>query len=103
MKEQVVAEISVVPLGTSSPSVSQHVAACLDILKEAQGIHYQLTAMGTIVEGPLERVLEVAKLMHRACFNMGVQRVVTTIKIDERKDKPLTIGGKVEAVLDKVK
>lgn len=102
MKGQVVADISVVPLGTASPSVSSYVAACYDILKATPGIKFQLAAMSTIIEGPLEKVLEVAQQMHRLPFEKGAQRVVTVLRIDERWDKSLTINGKVEAVLEKV-
>ncbi len=99
MPQQVIAEISVTPLGTASAGLSQYVAACVDILKQAPEVSYQLTAMGTIIQGPLERVLELAGKMHQAPFAQGAQRVVTTIKIDDRRDKPLTIEGKVQAVV----
>jgi uncharacterized protein (TIGR00106 family) len=58
--------------------------------------------MGTIIEGDLERLLALAGRMHRSAFESGVMRVVTTIKIDERRDKPLSISGKVEAVKRKL-
>jgi uncharacterized protein (TIGR00106 family) len=93
----VVAEISVVPLGTGSPSVSRYVADCLKPLKES-GLKYEVTAMGTIVEGSLENVLNAARLMHEAPFDAGVRRVVTTIKIDDRRDREISIRGKVDAV-----
>jgi uncharacterized protein (TIGR00106 family) len=98
MRQQVVAEISVVPVGTASPSISDHVAECLDILKAAQDIRFELTPMCTVLEGSLERVLEVARQMHEVPFQRGAQRVLTAIKVDERRDKPLTMKGKVEAV-----
>ncbi len=101
MKESIIAEIKVIPLGTATTSLSHYVAACLDIVKQAQGISYQLTAMGTIVQGPLERVLELVQKMHEVPFAMGAKRVSTTINIDDRRDKPITIEGKVKAVLDK--
>ncbi|MEW6171845.1 MAG: MTH1187 family thiamine-binding protein [Bacillota bacterium] len=93
----VVAEISVVPLGTGSASVSRYVADCVKAVKES-GLKYEVTAMGTIVEGELEEVLAVARRMHDIPFDAGAQRVVTTVKIDERRDKELTINGKVKAV-----
>ena len=99
MPQQVIAEISITPLGTASTSLSHYVAACVDILKQAPEVSYQLTAMGTIIQGPLEQVLELAGKMHQAPFAQGAQRVVTTIKIDDRRDKPLTIEGKVQAVV----
>lgn len=101
MKEPVIAEIHIVPLGTATTSLSHYIAACLDVVKEAQDISYQLTAMGTIVQGPLERILELAQKMHEAPFAMGAKRVATTIYIDDCRDKPITIDGKVKAVLNK--
>jgi len=103
MPQQVVAEISVIPLGTASASLSKYVAACVDTLKQAPDVSYQLTAMGTIIQGPLKRVLELAEEMHQVPFAQGAQRVVTTIKIDDRRDKPLTIEGKVKAVVERMR
>ena len=98
MKEQVIAEIHIIPLGTATTSVSHYIAACLNIVKQAQDVSYQLTAMGTIIQGPLERVLELMQEMHEIPFTMGAKRVVTAINIDDRRDKPITIEGKVKAV-----
>ncbi len=98
MEELVIAEIHVIPLGTATTSLSRYVAACLDVVKEAQDISYQLTAMGTIIQGRLERVLALARQMHEAPFALGAKRVTTTINIDDRRDKPITINGKVKAV-----
>ena len=94
----VVVEISVVPIGTPATGLSEYVAGCLPVLKEAQGITYQLTPMGTILEGELDRVLEVARRMHEQPFGKGIKRVVTTINIDDRRDRELTMAGKVAAV-----
>ena len=91
-------EISVVPIGTPTPSLSQYVARAVQILQSEPDIKYELTAMGTIIEGDLERLLALAGRMHRSAFEAGVMRVVTTAKIDERRDKPISITGKVEAV-----
>ena len=101
MKETVIAEIHIVPLGTATTSLSHYIAACLDTIKQAQDINYQLTAMGTIIQGTLEQVLELAQKMHEVPFSMGAKRVATTINIDDRRDKPATIESKVKAVLSK--
>jgi len=98
MKEQVIAEIHVIPLGTATTSLSRYIAACISTVRQAQDISYQITAMGTIIQGPLERVLELAQKMHEVPFAMGVKRVVTSINIDDRRDKLITIDSKVKAV-----
>ena len=101
MKEQVIAKIHIVPLGTATTSLSRYIAACLDIVKKAQGISYQLTATRTIIQGTLEQILELAQKMHEVPFTMGVKRVATTIYIDDRRDKSTTIEYKVKAALSK--
>ncbi len=98
----VIAEVTVVPIGTKTPSVSEYVAKAIKVLKEEKGIKYQLTAMGTLVEGELDEVLEAAKKMHECLFDEEVKRVVSTIRIDDRRDKRLTIGYKVESVMKKL-
>jgi len=94
-------EISVIPIGTGSPSLSAYVAAVVRVLEEA-GLEYELGAMGTVVVGEVERLLAVARKMHEQPFTMGAVRVATTIKIDDRRDKPLTIQGKLRAVREKL-
>lgn len=95
-------EISVVPLGTGSPSVSSYVAGAVKIVQDEPAVSYRLTAMGTVLEGDLEILLSLAAKMHRSVLEAGAKRVVTTIKLDERTDKPLTFDGKVEAVMRKL-
>jgi len=95
-------DISVVPVGTQSPSVSQYVAGALRILKNEPGIKYELTPMNTIIEGDLEKLMSLAQRMHASAFDAGAMRVVTTIRIDDRRDKPLTMNGKKRSVNDKL-
>jgi len=97
-----VAEISVVPIGTGSPSISGDVAAAVGLLRSEKRLKYQLTSMGTIVEGEVKDILRVAGRMHQAVLDGGAQRVVTNLKIDDRRDKPLTMRGKVESVKRKL-
>jgi uncharacterized protein (TIGR00106 family) len=91
-------EISVVPLGTPTPSVSQYVARAVKVLEHEKDIKYELTAMGTIIEGDLERLLTLARKMHEAVLNAGTMRVVTTIKIDDRRDKASGMDSKMESL-----
>jgi uncharacterized protein (TIGR00106 family) len=97
-----IAEVSIVPLGTKTPSVSQYVARALKVLEQEKDMKYELTAMGTVLEGDLDGVLAVARKMHHAVFGEGVVRVLTTIKIDDRRDKPQTMKAKVNSVKGKL-
>ncbi len=95
-------EISVVPVGTGTPSVSGYVAGAVRELEKAAGVRWRLTPMGTVVEGELENLLRLALKMHRSVFASGAERVVTTIKIDERVDRRLTMAGKLSSVEEKL-
>ena len=99
MKGNVVAQLSVVPIGTGDASLGHYVASCLKVLKDRNDLSYQLTPMGTVIEGSIDKILEVTRQMHEVPFDEGVSRVVTTLKIDERRDKPFSMSGKVESVV----
>ncbi|MCX7780392.1 MAG: MTH1187 family thiamine-binding protein [Negativicutes bacterium] len=98
-----VVEVTIAPMGTGTPSISQYVAACHRVLEQAQDLKYQLTPMSTIIEGDLDRILAVIRQMHEVPFGAGAQRVSTLIRIDDRRDKELTMAGKLKAVNDKLK
>ncbi len=95
-------EISVVPLGTGDTSLSTYVADCLRVLKQEK-VHYELSSMGTNIEGDLRDLIRIALKMHQVPFRKGAQRVVTTLKIDDRRDKKGTLEGKKKAVKNKLK
>jgi len=97
-----IAQVSIVPLGTRTPAVSQYVARAVKILEREKDIKYELTAMGTIMEGDLDRILAVAKKMHEGTFGEGVVRVLTTIKIDDRRDKVRGMKEKVDSLKKKL-
>ncbi len=97
-----IVEISIVPLGTATPSVSRFVAKALMVL-EKSGLNYKLTPMGTIIEGNLDKIFEVIRQMHEVPFKEGIERVVTTIKIDDRRDKVATMEKKLKSVEEKLK
>ena len=91
-------EISVMPLGTGTPSLSKYVAGAVKVLQAEKGVKYEMSSMGTNIEGDLEQLLDLARRMHRSAFDAGARRVVTTMKIDERRDQMATIQSKVASV-----
>jgi uncharacterized protein (TIGR00106 family) len=97
-----IAEVSVVPLGTKTASVSHYVARAIKILEQEKDMKYEITPMGTVIEGDLDRILAVVKRMHEAVLREEVARVVTTVKIDDRRDKSLTMKGKLDSVRKKL-
>ena len=91
-------EVSIIPLGTETPSISQYIARAVGVLQGEKDIKYELTAMGTIIEGDLDHLLTLVRKMHEAVFDAGITRVVTMIKIDDRRDKISSMNSKMESL-----
>lgn len=92
-----VVEVKVVPLGTHHPSISSIIQESLGPV-EMTGLNYRLTPTSTVIEGDLDQVLDLIRKMHEAPFATGIARVLTTITIDERRDKENRMQNMVEAV-----
>ncbi len=58
--------------------------------------------MSTCIEGDLDVILEAVRQMHEVPFENGAQRVSTSIKIDDRRDKEGTMEQKINAVKEKL-
>jgi len=96
-----IVEISIVPLGTKSSSLSAYVAQVLRVLEEST-LQYELTPMGTIVSGDLDEILKVVRKMHESVFSPEINRVLTQIKIDDRRDRAASPQQKIRSVMDKL-
>jgi len=94
--------LTVIPLGTGSASVGRYVA---DIQKalEKSGLSYILTDMGTIIEGSSKELLALAGQLSEMPFSKGVDRVVTQISLDDRRDKKIKLGDKIASVAARIK
>ncbi len=92
-----IVEFSVVPIGRGE-ALAERVARILDIVDQS-GLPYQLTAMGTLVEGDWDEVLGLVRRCHEAMGD-GSGRVYTHITIDDRPGTKGRIAGKVREVED---
>lgn len=95
--EMAIVEINIIPLGTSNPSIGDSVAAAVKALQD-KGYNCELTPFGTVLDGTVEEAMEAAKTAHEAAFAGGLQRVMTIIKIDDRRDKKATAASKLEGL-----
>ena len=82
----VIAEVSIFPLGTGAPSVSEYVKVAIREL-EASGLKCTPGPMGTTVEAETtEEVYAAIARAQAAIFEFGAGRAYTVIKMDERRD-----------------
>ena len=101
------AEISIIPITTNNSgdtSMSKEIALVYDAISQIQGLKIILTAMGTQVESNnLDNILQAIKISHMTLRNIGIERIISSIRIDERLDKINTLEGKIKSVKDKIK
>jgi len=86
---------STFPVGKSE-SLSKDVAQIIKIIDDS-GIDCQTTAMGTIVEGEWDEVMELIKKCHFKLREFST-RVNTKISIDDREGATGRIKGKIASV-----
>lgn len=99
-----IVDITVIPIGTNSPSVSDYVVEVQKVLEENKDkINYELTPMSTLIEGEMDDLLHVIKQVHEVPFHHGIERVATNIRIDDRRDKNVRMTDKVNTIQTKLK
>jgi uncharacterized protein (TIGR00106 family) len=97
----VVAEIAMFPLGTGDTSISQMVADSVKVFDHYH-LKYQVTSTGTNVEGDLDTILRAVRDIDEVPFNEGADRVVLLLRLDDRRDKPITMRYEEQSLNQKL-
>ena len=93
----VILEFSVIPIG-EGVSLSRFIAHAVKAL-ENMGAKHLATPMGTIIEAEsLDEALRYVRAAHEAVFKAGAKRVVTLIKIDDRRDVERSMEDKLRSL-----
>jgi len=90
-----IAEFSIIPIG-AGVSTSAEVAKVIKLIDES-GLKYKLNPMGTVVEGKWDEVMGLINRCHTLVMS-DVERVITSITVDDRKGYTDRITKKVESV-----
>jgi len=102
----VLVELAVDPIGTDSTSESDFIVAAERVLRQAiaagSSFQYQIGPMSTTIEGELYQVLSLVGQMHEAAFSEGAKRVLSTLRIDDRRDREPSISPHVDIVEKKL-
>lgn len=91
------ADFCLIPLGTSTASVSKEVAEVQRLLKRS-GLNYSMHSAGTTVEGSWDEVMRVIGQCHAMLHANGVVRIQSDIRVGTRTDKKQSFDDKVAAV-----
>jgi uncharacterized protein (TIGR00106 family) len=92
------ADLTVIALGAAEASTSTYIAEIQRRLERQDRVRYALHAMGTSLEGSTADILAVVAELHAVPFELGIPRVYTVLKLDERRDREQTLEDKVDSV-----
>jgi uncharacterized protein (TIGR00106 family) len=92
------ADLTVIGLGRAEVSASRYIAEIQRRLAAQDRVRYRLHAMGTSLEGPTADILAVVAELHAVPFELGLPRVYTVLKLDERRDREQSLEDKVTSV-----
>jgi len=97
------ADLTVIALGRAEASASEYIAEIQRRLERQDRVRFELHAMGTSLEGSAEDILAIVAELHAVPFELGIPRVYTILKLDERRDKPdQTLADKVRSVRERL-
>src|SRR3954451_19391388 len=98
------AELTILALGRQAVSASAYIAEIQRRLAAQDRANYRMHSMGTALEGSTQDILAVVNWLPETPFDMGVPRVYTVLKLDERRDKPdQTLDDKVNSVEERLR
>jgi len=93
----IISQLSIAPLGEGT-SVSKYVKIVVKSI-ESSGVKNKTNAMATVIETEdLDTLFDVVKNAHNAMVNAGAKRVITELKIDDRRDKNASSDSKLNAL-----
>jgi len=93
----IISQLSISPVGEGT-SLNKYVKVVIDILKE-NNIKHRINDMATVIETEkLSTLFNVVEKAHKSVLNSGAKRVITELKIDDRRDKNVKIGTKVSSL-----
>ena len=91
----VLLELQIYPMDKGE-RLTTHVARCLDVIDNS-GVTYQMTPMGTILEGEWDEVMAVVSGCYKA-LETDCNRIAVNIKVDYRAGKESRLKSKIKTV-----
>jgi uncharacterized protein (TIGR00106 family) len=92
-----IAAVSISPVGAGT-SVSRYVAAALAVCRAQDRVRFRTDPMFTTLEGDLADIYALVTRMQEAVFAAGAERVGTVLKIDDRRDRDVSMEAKLASV-----
>jgi uncharacterized protein (TIGR00106 family) len=97
MPIMIVADLRVLPVG-SGTSLSGHIKAVQQMLEEEKIAHLPGPMSTALEVDSLDDLFDVIEQANQLLADRGVQRILTTVNIDYRLDKEISMDSKLRAL-----
>lgn len=94
MKNKIHLAIQIVPLSHDTHPYTI-IDKAIEVIAASQ-LRYEVGPMETVIEGPYDEVMIVAKKAQEACLAAGATEIVATIKLHIRKNDDVTWDEKIK-------
>ncbi|CAG8470927.1 13977_t:CDS:2 [Funneliformis mosseae] len=92
----VLADLCITPMGVE-PSTKDYIKECVTILQKSS-LNYNVHANGTNFEGNFDQVMSTIRKCVERMHEMGVPRCETSIRLNTRVDKSITMHDSIRSV-----
>ena len=92
------AEVTLIQIGREGAGLSDILAEVARHLASQERVTFEMRAMGTELEGDVHDILALVGEIQEIPLMLGLPRVYTVLKLDNRVDRDQGLGEKVEAV-----
>ena len=96
------ADVTVIAIGREGAGAGDVIAEIQRRLARQDRVGFEMHAMGTSLEGSVEDILALVGEVHAVPFELGIPRVYTVLKLDERRDRKQSLADKVRSVEDRL-
>ena len=93
MKQQVHVAIQIVPISNQHPYPI--IDKAIEVIKNS-GVDYRVGAMETVMQGPYDKLMDIAERAQEACLKAGADEVVVTLKVHAKREGDVSWEEKLE-------
>ena len=93
MNNTVHVAIQIVPVSKQHPYPI--IDKAIEIIDQS-GVEYRVGAMETVMQGPYDQLMEIAKRAQQACLDAGADEVVVTMKVHAKRSSNVSWEEKLD-------
>jgi uncharacterized protein YqgV (UPF0045/DUF77 family) len=93
MKNIVHVAIQIVPVSKEHPYPL--IDKAIEVIQRS-GVDFRVGAMETVMQGPYDKLMQIAKEAQQACIDAGADEVVVTMKVHAKKNGDVSWEEKLE-------